>query len=80
MHIKTTDLPPTILTMRSAENEMVTSVAPRSLVFFSPQSAGSSALKFSASSAQPASDGELCRRRMEREVDLTMPLWWAVGG
>ena len=63
------------------QSETVTSVAPRSLVcVFSPHSAGSSALTFSASDAQPASDGELCRHRMKREVDLTMPLWCPVGG
>jgi hypothetical protein len=61
-----------------------------SCVCFFSHSAGPSALKFSAGDAQPASDGELCRRGMKRdsagEVDLTMPLclvarrWMGVGG
>jgi hypothetical protein len=67
--------------MRSAENEMVLPLLLHDLsFFFFPHSAGSSALKFSAGNAQPASDGELCRRGMKREVNLTMPLWCPVGG
>jgi hypothetical protein len=60
--------------MRSAENEAVTSVASRSLFFFFSAISRFERTKFSAGDAQPASDDELCRRGMKREVDLRMPL------
>ena len=77
---KKTDLSP------GSQSEAVISVAPRPPLFFlRTQSVRARfdrtiALKFSAGDAQPASDGELCRRGRKREVYLTMPLWWGVGG
>jgi hypothetical protein len=78
---KKTDLPPDDPQCALQKRNGCLCCSAISCVFFSPpHSAGSSALKFSTGDAQPASDGELCRRGRKREVYLTMSLWWGVGG